>query len=343
MAERPSRNNQHNPIAMNFPFPIHPTRFPNRSALAAALFLGFGLQACTSELDSRSDLLSEAEAEMAAEVVAATLSDEESGVISSLYDAFSTFDAKGIQYGNRPPMGGKPKPGDGAFGNGRGHERKFEHSYDSTSGTHTVVFERSVEKGPFSKSISKVSTYQYRDTSGAFIARPRMQRDRIESIAYTALVEGEMARRDTSITFSRSDTMQIRGVHVTSAELLMDGSHSATGRRPMHARRGGDRRTGGPGGPGARADSTAKPYAVEFIFTGIRVDKAAVQEGDSLENAISGTIDYTLHYREDGEERVVEGTIDLEGDGAAVVRFRSITHWVRFALSDGRRLGGPKD
>jgi hypothetical protein len=327
---------------MNLLFQKSPTRFSNRFAVAAALFLGFGLQACTSDLDAQPELLSEAEAEMAAEVVAATLSDEESGVISSLYDAFSTFDSKGIQYGNRPPTGGKPKSEDGASGSGRGHERKFQHTYDSTSGTHTVAFERSFEKGPFSKSISKVSTYQYRDTSGAFIATPRMQRDRIESIAYTALVEGEMARRDTSITFSRSDTMLIRGVHVTSAELQMDGRHSATGRRPMRPGRGSDRPTG-PGGPGARPDSTIKPYAVEFVFTGIRVDKAAVQEGDSLENAISGTIDYTLRYREDGEEKVVEGTIDLEGDGAAVVRFRSITHWVRFALSDGRRMGGQKD
>lgn len=310
------------------------------TGLLPAILLLATLQACTSEVADDLDLLTEQEAEMAAEVVAATLSDQESGVLSTMYDALSTVDSRGLQYGVRPPMGnGMAKSGPDGSMSGRGHEKKFEHSYDSTTGVHTVVFERSMSVGPFSKSISKVSTYQYRDTADVFIARPRKERDRIESIAYTASVEGNVIRRDTSATFSRTDTMQIRGIHATSAELLMDGNHAATGRRPMRPGKGqgADRP-----GFGARPDTTARPYAVEFTFTGIRVDKESVQQGDSLENAISGRIDYTLYYQEDGEERVVEGTIDLEGNGAAVVRFRAITHWVRFALSDGRRLEGPK-
>jgi hypothetical protein len=301
------------------------------TAVLAALIVLAG--ACSTEADVEEGITSE-DIEIAEELVAATLSDDESGVMNAAYDVFSSIDGEGIRYAPAPrPGNGGPRSagidagsGSASQFNGRGNERNFAHTYDSLTGIHTIAFERSITTPVFNKSIVHLQTFLYKDLEGAFIARPRAERERVESVDYTGSISGSTTFNGNTSNFSRIDTMKVTGAHATSATLSLDGSHSSVGYRSMPR-------------SSTRRDRVNRPYAVELSFEDIVVDKAAVEAFDTLEEAITGTITYKLTFDQDGEDRVVEGTIDLEGDGTAVLRFKGLTRWIRFGLATGERVG----
>ena len=61
--------------------------------------------------------------------------------------------------------------------------------------------------------------------------------------------------------------------------------------------------------------------------------------GEDLENEITGSLQYTMLLTRtvDGEtsERTVEGTIELEGNGRALLRFNGLRQLYRINLTDG--------
>lgn len=311
--------------------------FGYTSRLAALLLLSAYLGACSTQVADENGP-TEQDLQVAARIMSASLTDGESGLISNLYDAFSTTDGRSLQYGksagdasdvlasaSQGPNGGQ---GSGPH-HGRGHEKNFVHSYDSTTGIHTLSFDRSVSVNGFSKSLSILNKIVYTDTAGAFIAAPKRERNRIESIAFTGEKSGSFTFPLTGQAneFSRIDTMNLDGIHASSATLTIDGSHYGTGQER------GPRRQGG--GPFAQQDTTERPYAVEFHYNDIVLDKALVAAGDSLETGITGTITYKLYFGSEEQSRVVEGTVDLEGDAKALLKIKGLRKWIRFSLRDG--------
>lgn len=278
----------------------------------------------------------EQDLQVAARIVSASLTDSESGLMTNLYDVFSTMDGSSLYYGKTvndefalEPQASHSENGGPQPQHGRGHEKNFVHSYDSTTGVHTFSFDRTVSVNGFSKSLSILNKVVYTDTAGAFIANPRRSKRHIESVAFTGEKSGafSIAATGEENEFSRVDTMNLDGIHWSSPVLTIDGSHYGTGQER------GPRRFGP--NAGAQQDTTERPYAVEFQFNDITLDKAAVAASDSLEEGISGTITYKLYFGSEEESRVVEGTVDLEGNGKALLRVKGLRKWIRFSLRDG--------
>ena len=294
-----------------------PTPIKQLSLFAVALAVIFS--ACSS-VNNDVESLSEEDIQLAAEIVAVSLADNEAGVMSSMYDAFSGVDASGISYGDAQ----KQKTHRRNPHSGRGGERNFSHTYDSTTGVHTISFERSVENDRYNKSVSVFQEIIFTDLDGEFIARPKANKNDIEAISFEGTKSGSAEGPFRSSSFTKNDVFEISGVHATSPILSLDGTHTGAGQAQATLR-----------------DSTTKSrsYEIDITFENVEVNKDTVLAYGNLENGVSGTLTYSILMNKTvngvPEETLVEGTIDLEEDGTALLRFNKIPRVIRFSLVDG--------
>lgn len=293
-----------------------------------AVALAVLFTACSS-VNNDVESLSEEDIELAAEIVAVSLADNESGMMSSMYDAFSGVDDSGISYGDIQE--GQHKAPRRNHNSGRGGERNFTHTYDSTTGVHSISYERSVENDRYSKSVSLLQEIIFTDLDDAFIARPKANKNDIEAISFQGTKTGEAEGPYRSSSFTKTDAFEISGIHATSATLLMDGTHSGIGQAE-----------------GQVNDSTtaSRSYEIDISFENIAIVKDTVLAYGSLEQGVSGTLTYSIMMNKTvngvPEETLVEGTIDLEEDGTALLRFNKLPKVIRFSLVDGESEDRPR-
>ena len=92
-----------------------------------------------------------------------------------------------------------------------------------------------------------------------------------------------------------------------------------------------------------RLDSTGNEVDVSGTFsielTTVDVTITQSESEEDLENQITGTLQYNIVMTRtiDGEtaERNIEGVVELEGDGRALLRFNGLRQLYRISLSDG--------
>lgn len=297
------------------------------SVLAVALLVS--LAACSSVNNETSEI-TEADLELAAQIVGTSLSDDESGMMSSMYDTFSDIDAQSITYGGDARFKTNGHPDNER--SGRGGESNFTHEYDSLTGVHTISFERSVENDRFQKSISAEQKIIFTDPDGNFIARPKENKEAIETISFTGSKSGTSESPYRNSNFTKIDSFFVAGLHATSTTLSIDGSHNGTGEME-----------------GTRRDSStvSGSFEVSITFENVEVNKDTVLAYGNLENGVSGTLTYSINMTKtvDGvpEEKIVEGTIDLEEDGTALMRFNKFPKVFRLSLLDGEESNGQGD
>ena len=207
---------------------------------------------------------------------------------------------------------------------GRGFERSFSHTYDSTTGVHTLSFDRSFEKGLFSSSISTLQEIQYVDLEGNFIARPKLHREAVNQINLHSTKSGQNSNPHKSSEFTKIDSLYFTGVHATQSLVRMDGSHHGFGSGAAVLR---------------DSSSHSRSFEVKVVFDDIEIDKDTLAAYGNLENAVTGTLSYSMTMNKviNGvpEETVMEGTIDLEEDGTALMKFYKYDRLYRLGLRDG--------
>jgi len=289
------------------------------SLLALALLVTFG--ACSS-VNNDVEAISNEDVDLAAQIVTTSLADDESGMISSLYDAFSDVSSDGIIYGETDQNFKMDRRGN----DGRGRERNFTYSYDPETGTHSLDYSRIVENGNFSKSIEITQDIIYTDLDEAFIEFPKVDKDLIEAISYSGTKIGSHNSPFRSGSFSKTDDFNLAGIHETSPILSLSGIHTGTGTAE-----------------GVTRDSVqaSRSYDVNISFENVAVNKDTVEAHGSLEFAVSGTLTYSIVMSKTvngvPEETIMEGTIDLSEDGTALMRFNKLPQVIRFSLGDGDR------
>lgn len=290
--------------------------------ISKSLFAGLSLMllfAACSDVNNEVESLTDDDIELATQILTESVSDESSGIVSSLYDAVSTVSTDEIHYKSHA----KSNPDDRS---GRGRERKFSHTYDSETGTHTLSFERNVVKDDFSKNISLLNTYIYKSPEGEFIVQPKANRDSIESVNFTGNKSGSVNSRFRNSSFARIDTFALAGLHGTSGTISIDGTHHGEG-----------------SATGMTTDSlqASRNFTVDIEFINVEMDKAIIDANGNLEEGITGTLTYKIvtnkSLGDENDENVIEGTIELDGDGTALLRFKKITKVIRFSLKDGSR------
>ena len=90
-----------------------------------------------SSVSNNTELVSDTDLDMAAEIMGSSIADQQSGLINSIYDALSNISETSISYGNDQTF---PYKRDKKDRGGRGFEKSFSHTYDSTNGVHTLSF-----------------------------------------------------------------------------------------------------------------------------------------------------------------------------------------------------------
>ena len=282
--------------------------------------LSVGFWSCSS-VSNDTELISDADLDMAAEIMGSSISDQQSGLMNSVYDALSTISSTGINYGNDKNFlmkSDKDKRG------GRGFERSFSHTYDSTTGVHTLSFDRSFEKGLFSSSISTLQEIQYVDLEGNFIARPKLHREAVNQINLHSTKSGQNSNPHKSSEFTKIDSLYFTGVHATQSLVRMDGSHHGFGSGAAVLR---------------DSSSHSRSFEVKVVFDDIVIDKDTLAAYGNLENAVTGTLSYSMTMNKviNGvpKESVMEGAIDLEEDGTALMKFYKYDRLYRLGLRDG--------
>jgi len=298
--------------------------------LPAALLLWSGCNTLSPENEE----LTDEEIEIASQIIAESLSDQSGGMLSSFYDALSTVDDSGITYGSasevsaslqQGPFNGQP-PRNPGNANGRGAERNYSVVYNPETGEHTVTFTRGVQNAVVSNAQSVTNVYIYTDADGNFIEFPGEQRDLIESIAFTGLRSGEFAGPVRQSTATRTDTLFVTGLSTASTIVSLDGVHYNEGSASVTL---------------PRAERTAeRSFSNVFRMEDVRIDKAVVQENGTLEEGVTGLISYRLtmtqtKFNGETEEKDIEGVIELDGDGTALLRFGSVSNIFRIGLYSG--------
>lgn len=290
---------------------------PIRTAPLLALALFFA--ACDASVDvSQSSSLTPAEAQMAAEVVGQSMSDQSEGMMSDMYDMDAGIDASGLAYFNGPLARGSGgfslklwRPSNRQDGRVR---------YDSTTGTHRVTYERKYDGNNYYRSVEADLAYVFTDAGGAFIRDPRRNRDRVSTIRFTGTREGETRYRRPGTS------TQMRSAFKREAEWTLAGLTTTT------ATFKGDQTSSGSAGI-VGVDSTQRTFNVRLIADDVTITKTRASQG--FESSLTGTMRYEIVMRRGSEEKRATGTIDLTQNGKALMRFMGINKTYEIDLASG--------
>jgi len=272
--------------------------------------------------------LSDSDMEMAGSIMGEALSDETDGVVASIYDATSQPGTGEMDYTPFSTTAlNKGVESVSSFGQGhrnrggRGMEHNYQAVYDPETGIHTISFERVISNPAMEKTMEAYLTYLYRDTSGNFLEFPKLEQGRVASLDYTGLRTGTHSGKFGEGSFTKKDTMYYEGLSPSSAYLTFSGVHLGTGEM-MRTPRGLE-------------NTIERNYEVYLRYSDISLDKALVKENGSLEEGVTGTMSYTIdmYKNTNGDEDTIhlEGTIELTGDGTALMNFKG--HAARFVIN----------
>ncbi|MBD3615393.1 MAG: hypothetical protein HUJ22_02385 [Gracilimonas sp.] len=282
------------------------------------------ISACTlgDVSDELNNNLTPEEIEAASQIMGHALSDDNDGVLSSLNDAFTAVSMD--SFGTNSTTYKESEEDEDEDYSGRGGESNYQYEYDPETGLHTINFERNVSTTNFQKNLSAVLTYIFTDIDGNFIQQPRVNKESIESIDFTALKTGDITNRYRSSEFSRADTFAITGVSNATAILTLDGKHQGNG--TFNGVRG-------------NGDTFERSFVNEINFLDIQINKDTVAHYGSLEHGVTGTLNYemSLYKNNNGDEstKTVTGTIQMDGDGSALLRFRNLDKLFYVNLKSG--------
>ncbi|WP_221930348.1 hypothetical protein [Gracilimonas mengyeensis] len=275
------------------------------------------------------DQLDAEEIEAASQIMGQALSDDNDGVFASLNDALTDISSSDFRANARFKSG--PENGNGHHGNGNGHghsgrgnENDYEYSYDPVTGIHSISFDRSIDTENFQKTVSAQMTYIFTDDSGEFIEQPRENYELVENIDFTSLKTGTMTSLYKESEFSRADTFAITGVSDATPVMTIDGKHYGNG---FYS------------GVRGNGNTFERNYVNEINFLDIQIDKALVDENGSLQEGVTGVLNYemTLYKNNNGDESTknITGTIEMDGDGTALLRFKNFTKLFEVDLGTG--------
>lgn len=278
------------------------------------LFLFVGLIACKEADNSAS--LSEEDLQVVTLAVSEALADETDGVMTELYDlqnnlAFGrTSSDVGVLHG--PQRGPRP---------GQGDPRNQVRTYDPATGKHVIQFERNFTGGGVTKSQNVYLEYIFTNPDGAFVEFPG--REEVAQVQFTGTREGSISGPRRSSTTSRSATWLMQGMETASTTIRLNGTQENSGTMSGSTPNG----------------DFSREFTLTLGFADVTLDKSF--EADStLENKVTGTITFNMtmkHTLPNGEirEKTNQGSIDLAGNGKALLRIMGIRTLFAINLATG--------
>jgi hypothetical protein len=171
--------------------------------------------------------------------------------------------------------------------------------------------------------VSDTLNYIFEDENRNFIEFPREQQDRIETITYNGRRQGQLSTLRKESFFVRKDTFLISGVSNTSRMLNIDGVHKGEGTTIIQP---------------ASGNTIERSYELEINFLNIELQRLSTG-GINIDRGVSGTLSWQMLIEKTEGERsdsnTIRGTVELSGDGTALLRFQSLLKLFQINLNDG--------
>lgn len=284
-------------------YSTYKTSSPVNKVTGCLLLISF-LSACSLNVNvDQLNTITQEDVEAVSQIIGESLSDENSGITGSLYDAITDITASGFVPGSNwmQETGHDEK-------SGRGQEQNISYSYNNVTGEHRLSFERTVTRTGFIKEVTDTVQYVYTDESGQYIASPETESARIKTINFKGSRHGTIETPYRTSFFVRRDTFLIDGLGGSSGPLIIDGVHRGNGSfRGISS-----------------ADSSVieRNYELEVNFLNLELNQAILEQ-TGVEQAIKGALTYSLMISDPNTanvSRTVRGSIDLVGDGTATLR-----------------------
>jgi len=275
-----------------------------------------------------SEDLTEEELEVAGQIIAESLSDQKDGIFASLNDAFTLPSSNGFnQAVQASKIYSSAVFNAAANSESSESENNYSYTYNPETGKHLVSFSRSENRPDFSKESSADLEYIYLNSGGDYIASPRIENENIETIDYIGTRSGSIITPNQNSSYQREDQFMIQGLTGGSAVLSIDGLHNGSGSFKA-----------------TRDDGTEieRDYELTVEFLEVEINNSTVESNGNLEKGVSGGLAYEMRITKtvNGEEslKTVNGTVEFNGDGTALLRFRNILDDFKIQLGDGDLL-----
>lgn len=276
-----------------------------------ALFV-FTLSSCTIDsFESNRSILTDEELRVTGQIIGESVSENDSGLLSSFAEAFAIPTSNGLATGNSVLA-------TGSFRN----LNDYSYEYISAQGAHQVQFSRT-------DAMTGIPTqydlkYIFRDSDGNFIESPNQNSHLIESLEFEGQRTGEIETVSKSSTFNRTDRLILDGLSDQSPILSLDGSHTGEGLF-------------------IRNDATGqiqREYLVDLNFLDVKINKETIEQIRSFRKGVTGALSYESTIRSnqtgsDTEAKIVNGTLEFNGDGTALLKFRDVFETYRIRLESG--------
>lgn len=270
------------------------------------------LQGCTIDsFENNQSLLNDEELRITGQIIGESVSENENGLLSSFSEAFAIPTKNGLATGNSVLA-------TGSFRN----LQDYNYQYNSSEGTHRVQFSRT-------DAITGIPTeydlkYIFRESGGSFIEFPNQNSHLIESLEFVGMRTGQIETPSKSSIYNRIDRFILDGLSEQSATLTLDGSHTGEGQF-------------------IRTETTnrvERDYLLDINFLDVRINKEIVESNRNFRKGVNGAVSYetTIRSNQNGGDsgaKTVNGTLNFNGDGTALLRFQQTLNTFRIRLENG--------
>ena len=257
---------------------------------------------------------------LASNIIGQSMSNNTAGLVSSFTDATSMvgrtgFDILSSANSTLPTIASTADTM-------RGRVINYHVIYNPATGTHTVICERKIITPNFQKSVHLHLEYIYRDSAGVFLEFPR--KSEVFSVDFKGSRYGRVHTPTKNSRFSRIDTLYYTGMNHSSSSITINGSHYEHGNFEL-----------------VNKDSipVTKVYDLKVKLLNVNILKSSITSHD-LSTGVTGILSYklTMHKTQDttAVERHMSGTIDLNGNGTALLKFAHFTNRFLINLSNGK-------
>lgn len=285
-------------------------RFTYILAISGFIFLS----ACSIDgFENTSAPVTDEETQLAGQIIGESISENQSGMLSTFSEAFAVPTPSGL-------VTGPSLLSSGSFRN----QENYTHSYDAETGEHHVTY--TVQRdNPLLSSTTDVSlTYIFYDAVENSIEFPEQHMNRIEAVDFRSEQSGNITTGSKNSVFNRTDRILMYGLTDQSKTLTLDGFHSGDGLFSV-------------------TDSTGsqiqREYTLDMNYLDIRIEKDIVLSNRNFRNGVNGALSYESTVRDNNgaseSPKIVNGTIELNGDGTALLNFREQIEPIRLRLDDG--------
>ena len=303
---------------------------PKNTIIITIVFIGtlINCSSVNNELES----ISNQDLDMAVSVVAVSLSDYDSGLINSLYDALIVFNENNTLYQNENVnLKDHSSFEQNSTRNwyedeksGRGLERDLIYTYDPVNGTHYFEYVRTINKNDYFSETKIDQEFVFTNNEGNYIRNPLINKLKIDSVSYKGSKVSFLDSPKRTLNISRYENFQLSNFQHLSEYLHLKGTHISTGDVAVTL---------------DETQQIERSFNVELTFQNIKIEKSIISNSNSIESVISGSLTFEIDMFQTNNDKTVyrrlEGVIYLSNNEEAFIRFDSIFRTFNFSLRTG--------